>query len=284
MKSKIFFLIALLLFVYPLSVLAFDSNVYQEQRAQAVEKISIIKGDIEEMNQSGFTTTRLGDEFEILRQIHENNLFKINNNQLPDFVQFNERYDSIKEIISIAYQAKDELIALNKAVEELAAEIDIAQAKELYLEAEKEFVDERYEFTIKKIDATYEKLIELQGVRAKANAAYEATRKNLSNFLIENRFIIIGAIVIPITIYLIFRKSLKLRKLNKLISDIKFEVNVLKNEIKKAQEIYFVEGTIPEGEYSIKVKLYSDKIRELNRNLALFEEEKEKILNQKKKK
>lgn len=270
---------AILIIALPTTVLAIDTNAYQEQRQDAVNKINLIKDKIEEMKENEFTTTRLEDEFTILRQINENNLFKMTNDQLPDFEQFNTRYRSIEEIISIAYQAKDELFALNKAISDLSGEINTDQAKELYLEAEKEFIDERYEFATKKIDSTYEKLIELQGIQAKANAAYQATKQNLSNFLIENKFGIAAIIIVPILTYLIFRKKLKLNTLNNQINSIKFEIDVLKNEIKKAQEVYFVEGKIPEGEYSIKVKLYGDKIRELNRNLALFEEDKEILLN-----
>lgn len=278
-KGLFLIIMAILIIALPTTVLAIDTNAYQEQRQDAVNKINLIKDKIEEMKENEFTTTRLEDEFTILRQINENNLFKMTNDQLPDFEQFNTRYRSIEEIISIAYQAKDELFALNKAISDLSGEINTDQAKELYLEAEKEFIDERYEFATKKIDSTYEKLIELQGIQAKANAAYQATKQNLSNFLIENKFGIAAIIIVPILTYLIFRKKLKLNTLNNQINSIKFEIDVLKNEIKKAQEVYFVEGKIPEGEYSIKVKLYGDKIRELNRNLALFEEDKEILLN-----
>ena len=280
MNNKILIIMAILvLLLLPLNVLALDANAYTAQRQDSIEKINLAKDKIQEMKDTGFTTTRLEDEFTILRQIHENNLFKINNDQLPDFEQFNMRYKAIEQTILDSYQVKDELIALKKTIDESSKEIDTTVAKEMYLEAEKEFADERYEFAIKKIDATYEKIIELQGVQAKANAAYESTRKNLTNFLIENKLQIGLIIGVPLLTYLIFRKKIKLHSLNKQIDSIKFEAEVLKNEIKKAQEVYFVEGKIPEGEYSTKVKLYSDKIRELNRKVALLEEEKEKLIH-----
>lgn len=283
MNNKFFIMLAIILIVLPLTVIALDTNAYSEERQTAINNINITKDKIQEMKDLGFTTTRLEDEFTILRQTNENNLFKINNNQLPDFEQFEARLAEIQKTISVAYQVKDELDALKKTIENSSNEIDTTTAKELYLEAEKEFSDERYEFAITKIDATYEKIIELQGIQAKANAAYESTRKNLTNFLIDNQLQIGLIIGIPILIYLLFRKKLKLRSLDNKINSTKFEVEVLKNEIKKAQETYFIEGKIPEGEYSIKVKLYGDKIRELNRNAALMEEEKERLLHLKKK-
>lgn len=281
-KNMILTIFALLLI--SVSVFALDINAYQEQRQISVNKLNEIKDKIAEMKEDGFSTTRLDDEFVILRQIHENNLFKITNNQLPDFTQFDSRYNSIKEIMAEAYQVKDELMTLNETIKGLSGQMDTTQAKELYFQAEQEFADERYEFAVKNIDATYEKISELQGVQARANAAYEATRKNLATFLVDNRYPLAVIIFTPILVYLIFRKKIKLRNLEKQINEIKFEVEVLKNEIKKAQEIYFVEGKIPEGEYSIKVKLYSEKIREMNRNLALLEEQREGLLNKKAKK
>jgi hypothetical protein len=283
MNKQILAIIGIVLFLTPL-VLAIDSNLYSAERQDSIDKIGFARDKIDEMKQLGFTTTRLEDEFSILRQTQENNLFKINNKQVPDFAQFNLRYSEIEQTISNAYQVKDELDALKKAIDEVSKEINTNEAKDMFLEAEKEFIDERYEFATKKIDATYEKIIELQGVQAKANAAYEATRKNLVNFLIDYQLQIGLIIIVPLIIYLLFRKQLNLNSLNGRINNNKFEVEVLKNEIKKAQEIYFVEGKIPEGEYSIKVKLYGDKIRELNRNIALLEEEKEKLLNKKSKK
>jgi SHS2 domain-containing protein len=283
MNKQILAIIGIVLFLTPL-VLAVDSNLYSAERQDSIDKIGFARDKIDEMKQLGFTTTRLEDEFSILRQTQENNLFKINNKQVPDFAQFNLRYSEIEQTISNAYQVKDELDALKKAIDEVSKEINTNEAKDMFLEAEKEFIDERYEFATKKIDATYEKIIELQGVQAKANAAYEATRKNLVNFLIDYQIQIGLIIIIPLIVYLLFRKQFNLNSLNGKINNNKFEVEVLKNEIKKAQEIYFVEGKIPEGEYSIKVKLYGDKIRELNRNIALLEEEKEKLLNKKSKK
>jgi len=276
MERKIVSLILLLLLA--LFVFAADSNLpYSEERQSSVARINSIKETMDVMEQSGFSVTRLNDEFFVLRQIHENNLFKINNGAVPDFEAFNERAVTIEKIIADAYQVKDELFALNNALNAAEAEINISEPKEMYLEAEKEFIDERYEIAIQKIDATYEKIIELQGVQAKANAAYEAARKNISTFLIDNWAIVSAVIIIPLFIYLIFRRKIKRHFIKRKIESIEFEINVLKNEIKRAQEVYFVKGSLSEGEYSIKVKLYGEKIRDLNRQVAVLQEALEKL-------
>jgi hypothetical protein len=277
--------VLIILALFACTVFAADDNLpYSEERQAAVLKINLIKEKITTMEKEGFAVTRLNDEFFILRQVHENNLFKISNQQAPDFDAFDERAASIEKIMENAYQVKDELTALAKSLEEASLEINVSEPKEMYLEAEKEFADERYEFALTKIDATYEKIIELQGVQAKANAAYEATRKNLTTFAYDNRYIISVIVIVPLIIYAIFRRKIKRHFITSKISAIEFESNVLKNEIKRAQQIYFVEGKIPEGEYSIKVKLYGDKIRDLNRQVALLQEELEKLYPSGKKK
>jgi len=147
------------------------------------------------------------------------------------------------------------------------------------LEAEKEFSDERYEYATARIDATYAKMSELQGVEAKASAAYEATRKSVLGFVSDNWGFIVLVVVGPGFVYLLFRKRIKLWGLNRRIEGARFEEGVLKNEVKKAQENYFIEGRIAEGEYSIKVKMYGEKIRDLNRLAAVYEEKKAELLH-----
>jgi hypothetical protein len=262
---------------------AADNNGYYNEIQNSLNEISELKHKIDLMQQEGFSVNRLTDEFTILRQIHENNLFKISNNQEPDFSHFESRVNSIEGMMADAYRIKDELIALDKSINDVSSEIDTSQAKELYLEAEKEFIDERYEFALAKVDDAYSKIIELQGMQAKANAAYEAASKNIITLIEDNWVIILIAIFGPAIIYVIFRKQIHSKILQDTIDARKFEVDVLKNEIKNAQEIYFVKGTIPEAEYMIKVKLYGDRIRELNREIALFEEQKEKLFVNKKK-
>jgi hypothetical protein len=275
-KKNILLLALLLLFcVYSF---ALDANIYSSQIQAEKDKVAAFGVSISSMKENGFTVTRMLDELSILRQTAENNIYKIENNQLPDFETFNARADALDKILIEAQQIKDELVALKTTIDGLKGTIDITPLTEMRLEAEKEFADERYEYAIKQIDATYEKVSELQGIQAKANAAYDATRRSVLGFISENWGYILIVVLIPVIGYLIFRKKITLYRLNKRIEEVRFEEGVLKDEIKKAQELYFVGGKLPEAEYSIKVKMYGEKIRDLNRLAAVFEEKKEEIL------
>jgi len=50
------------------------------------------------------------------------------------------------------------------------------------------------------------------------------------------------------------------------------EIEVLKGEIRLSQEVYFIKGQMSESEYHIKIKIYSEKIRTLNKDTAMLSE------------
>lgn len=274
-----FVLLFAVLLLFSSFVFAFDANLYSSGIQSERNRIFDFNKSISDLKESGFAVSRMVDELSVLRQTSENNVYKVDNNLLPDFESFSVRADGLDKILIEAQQVKDELVALKKSIDGLEGKIDLVPLREMYLEAEKEFSDERYEYATAKIDASYAKMSELQGVEAKASAAYEATRRSVVGFVSDNWGYIVLLVVGPGLVYLVFRKRIKLRGLNKRIEEARFEEGVLKNEVKKAQENYFIEGRIPEGEYSIKVKMYGEKIRDLNRMAAMYEEKKAELLH-----
>jgi len=277
LNRKFVLLFALLLFCS--CVFSFDANLYSSGIQSEKDRIFVFGERISEMKESGFAVSRMVDELSVLRQTSENNVYKVDNNLVPDFDVFNFRADGLDKILIVAQQVKDELVALKRSIDGLEGKVDLVPLREMFLEAEKEFSDERYEYATARIDATYAKMSELQGVEAKASAAYEATRKSVLGFVSDNWGFIVLVVVGPGFVYLLFRKRIKLWGLNRRIEGARFEEGVLKNEVKKAQENYFIEGRIAEGEYSIKVKMYGEKIRDLNRLAAVYEEKKAELLH-----
>lgn len=263
------------------TVLAADYNS-QADLEQAQNTLKNINLQIQEIRDQGFTVTRFADEYSVLRELYLSAVALADSNRFVDLRLFYERADSLENTIQKSREAQDELVALKLSIDDASKTIDTTQAMEIYLEAEREFNDQRYEIAIQKIDDGYEKLVELQGVQAKANAAYEATRKNVFGFLEDNWQIILTIILIPIIFYLLFRKQVKLYRLTNKINGLEFEVNVLKDEIKKTQKEYFIDGKVSEEEYGIKVRMYSEKIRDLHGTLALFNEKKEALMSGKK--
>lgn len=249
----------------------------KEEFDLAQKKLSQINQDIRQIREEGFATVRFIDEFVLVREIYSSAYLLADANKPTDLKLFYERIENLEKLLINAKEVRDELIALKKAISEVDPNIDTNQVQVLYNEAEQEFNDQRYEFSMKKIDAAYEKIVELQGIEAKASAAYEAAQKNIVFFFENNWKTMLTIILIIIIVYLIFRKKIHLYYINNKIESIEFEINVLKNEIKKSQENYFISGSMTEEEYTIKAKMYAEKIRDLRGTLALYQEKKEKF-------
>ncbi|MFA5764197.1 MAG: hypothetical protein WC915_05315 [archaeon] len=276
MKTKNFWIGLILILII--------SNTWaiSQKLESAPESIESLRADLGKMERLGFGVTRITDELFIINQIYENNYNQEMKNLTADNKVLFDKIDDLKTLISSAYSLKDELIALDTSIIALDEEIDTNQARELYNDAEKEFLDERYEFVTIKIDLAYEKLSELQSDSAKTNAAYEATRKNIMGFLNDNWILISILILIPLSLYIIFRRKINRYLLQRKITENENEIHVLKNEIKKSQEKYFIQGKESEDSYQIKADLYGRKIREINKDNALLLEKLERNLHPKK--
>ena len=236
-------------------------------------KISRLQGQIANLRDDGFAIDRLADELFLVKQLLENNKNKEIADTPTSYVKLFEKLDSITKLIQQAKLINDELVTLQQALDDASAGLDVAQAQTIYDQAQQEFSDQRYEVSLDLIDKTYDKILELQSFQAKTSAIYDATSKNILSFIDENKEVLAAIILIPLIIYLIFRKKIKRRRLSRKIRMNEMEIDVLKNEIKNTQQKYFVSGGLSESEYTIKMNIYSEKIRDLNKDTALLQEE-----------
>jgi len=271
MKKLLFVVFFGLLF--SLAFAADNNFVWSDDLKEAKLATNNIAQQIISLRENGFKTTRITDEFSLIKQVYENNYLREKNGFLADYSLIKTKVAALNTLIALIYTTHDELAALDAAIVQASKELDVSAAKEIYLSAKQEYDDERYEFVSPKIDLTYEKINELQSLEAKTAAAYEATRKNVSAFFEDNWHYIALIVIVPSVIYLIFRKKIKrTRKLARLEAN-RAEINVLKKEMMASQEKYFVQQKLPESEYHIKIRLYAEKIRNLNGENALLEKE-----------
>ncbi|MBT4870985.1 MAG: hypothetical protein HON47_05410, partial [Candidatus Diapherotrites archaeon] len=182
------------------------------------------------------------------------------------------RIDLVNEIIELAYLTKDEINAVKKATLELTDEIDVSGVDEIIVLAEVEFVDERYERAGEYVEKAYDKMIELQSIEAKAEVVYLAARQNIETFLRENWEVLLGSVIAIFVFFFLFGRRLKRSFLKRKIKANYAEIEVLKGEIRLSQEVYFIKGQMSESEYHIKIKIYSEKIRTLNKDTAMLSE------------
>jgi len=278
--SKRFLLLLLILILSLSLVVAEDVNTpdtnapkFSLEYGLAGSRLARVQRDIVGLRDNGFEVQRFADELFVIKQLFENNKNKEIEGEVASYTRLFEKVESLGDLIDRAKLVKDELATLKIAVEEAAKELDMGPAQEMYLQAEQEFSDQRYEKAIEIVDKTYEKILELQSFEAKTSAIYSATSKSLVTFIIDNWDIIAAILAIPIIIFLIFRKKIKRATLAKKINQNELEIDVLKNEIKNTQQRYFIGGGLSESEYMIKMNIYSEKIRDLNKDIALLQEE-----------
>ncbi len=246
------------------------------------EQIREISKKVVELDEGGFSLARIRDEFYLVRQEFDYTVEIEKKGFEVDYSKTFSRLEAVRKSIDLAYLVRDEIDTLKAAVLEVEDEIDTTQVYEIILFIDDEFNDERYEKAQELVEQAYEKLIELQSVEAKASVAYQAARQNIEGFIEDQWFNIVVILLGAIVIYLLFRKKVKCFILKKKIRVNEDELIVLKDEIKSAQKKYFIDGKLPEGEYTIKVSFFSEKIRELHRTNAVFLEELEETKVRKK--
>ncbi|MBT7241139.1 MAG: hypothetical protein HN878_01470 [Candidatus Diapherotrites archaeon] len=247
--------------------------VISDSALEARSAISLLRTRISLMKDEGFGLVRINDGFFIVRQEFENEVEVEKKGVLAaDYSIVFERIDLVNEIIELAYLTKDEINAVKKATLELTDEIDVSGVDEIIVLAEVEFVDERYERAGEYVEKAYDKMIELQSIEAKAEVVYLAARQNIETFLRENWEVLLGSVIAIFVFFFLFGRRLKRSFLKRKIKANYAEIEVLKGEIRLSQEVYFIKGQMSESEYHIKIKIYSEKIRTLNKDTAMLSE------------
>jgi flagellar motility protein MotE (MotC chaperone) len=277
------FLLVFLVLVFTQGVFANDTNdtntsteiifEYSENYNYYFALSKEIRSEIVELRDQGFIVGRLADELFVLEQLLENNKNREEQGESPSYARLEEKVSEIREILKEARLAQDELRTLEIAIEEVDKELDASEAWQIYEKGVQEFNDQRYENVTDLVEDAYEKIIEIQSIEARTSAIADAATRNLVGFLRENWINILLIVGTPLVLLFIFRKKIKRYLLRKKVDENNSEINVLKNELRKAQDGYFVKADLPEEEYQIKVKIYSQKIRDLNRENAVLLED-----------
>ena len=83
-------------------------------------------------------------------------------------------------------------------------------------------------------------------------------------------------IAVLFIVYLVTKSRIEKFLIKRKIKKLGIEERVLKELIAKTQKDYFEKGTVSEGNYNIKMKKFSELIRDIHREVPLLKEELEK--------
>jgi hypothetical protein len=155
--------------------------------------------------------------------------------------------------------------------------VNLSKAIEMLSEAEKELLDGRFSEAQKIAANAYGEIDSAEAERVRQNTVFESARRNIENFIYENwQNILIVALTIMVLGF-VFQKQIRRFLVNAKISSLISEKKTYEDMIKRTQRGYFESGNINELTYHIKIKKYSDLIRNVNRQIPLLKEELKKI-------
>lgn len=277
-KEKNLVLILLLIMLSAQCLAVIDVNMDGLSSTAKASKRNIDNADaaVRNMALGGLPRTRAKDTVLIAENLFEIATQNERGGKGIDYKAVNEKALEAIELSEKAFQISDELALLKETIDSLEEEIDWGQATALYELGVDELENQRYELALVKIDETYDKILELQSIEARTSAMYDAASKNITNFLIENRVLLSLIIGIPIILYVIFKSRIRRYFLKKKIKRLELEINVVSDQIKKAQKEYFETGTLAESTYQVRGEIYGETVRSLNREISVTREEIEK--------
>lgn len=227
--------------------------------------------DMLKMKEDGIPITRYNDTLLLIKDLLRAQEVIIENNGTPNFNMIIEKLNELKDLKLKAYRARDELRALEFAINQ-SKDINLTEVMKLYNQAKTEFENERYEECLEWIEKTYDKISELEALQTKVKAFYEATTTGITHF-VRSRWKEIISLILAIVIgYLTLHKKIEEILIKRKIKSLELRKKAIRKLIAETQRDYFERGKISETTYHIRIKKYGELMRDVNRQILLLKE------------
>jgi hypothetical protein len=229
------------------------------------QNIKDLRENINQMKFIGLNTNRINDQMYILSSKYSDGSYTKD--------QFYIKSNEIKSIIDLAFKTYDELQIVEKDLVNVDNKLDVSEIRIILDDAIVEMNNERYEKALDKIDLARTKLDELGSVQMRAKTISSQLQKTIFSVLVVYRLPIIITLSILLILYLVFRRRLRIYKLNKKINSLERKKHVLIDLAKNLQQDYFVDNKVSEINYQVKYEKYTTMVRDLERDVALLRED-----------
>jgi hypothetical protein len=188
-------------------------------------------------------------------------------------------YEKVVELTAVikqrkqkAYELKDMIRASELRIEDFNLQsVDTAAAEQILATAVSEFQNERFEDVEKILGDVDAKLIELSAETTIVNTLYKAGRDNITTFVQERYREILLLLGSFLAIGILLYNRIMIRALRRKIKDMKVEIGVLEELMKRAQTDYFAKGDIPKQTFEIKMAKFKEKLVEIKQKLPVAE-------------
>jgi hypothetical protein len=182
--------------------------------------------------------------------------------------------NDVDKIYIMAFDARDYTDALTLFYDEIEKEnVDMSSVDEMIIQINLEFENERYERIERLVDATYDEIIEIQSSNSALMVFYESTSNKIISFFEDHYKEFSVFVLFLLLMYLIFKKSIRSSSLRQKIRRRELRKDIIKDLIKKTQKQYFSHGKMSEGMYSIRIRKFSEIVRNLDKEIFGFREE-----------
>jgi len=267
-KCKLLLFSLLIIIIVP--IVSAENETYQiEQDFIKIDSLIL------DLSNDGFQVQRVNDTYQAAIQVFEAQQ-QIKYESRRDYKLVFQYIDDIEELYKQAYIAKDEIDYVNSLYQEVKnsnPEIDLSEADKIIEEMNFEFNNEVYDKAYSLARESYAKIIQIEGQQTALNLAYLATTRSIKNFFIENWITIIIVTFSFIVFYIVFHNRIMYYRTKAKIRKLETESKVLESLIMNSQRAYFEEGTISESTYRIRIKKFSELVRDINRQIPLLKEE-----------
>ena len=190
---------------------------------------------------------------------------------VPDFDLVSQKISELRELRNVAVLSRDELSALEILVDDFSQEDD-GLLQNFLGTARNEFETERFELVLEEVDKAYIRMSELEALDTKLRAAYDATSRNIMDFLYGVRFYLFGFLLFLFLVFIFARKHVLRFRLRRKIRDLEFRKRVINDLMANIQKEYFENNSLSESNYHVRSKKYGELIRDLNRQRPILEE------------
>lgn len=264
----VFFIIAVMHSAYSL-----ESNESMAARGN----ITSAEKCFDEMIEKNISIQRVNESLREAKQLYDAQFALEQKGSKANYKLVNEYSLELCELKETAVKAKDELMIFIETYNDAAKGANLSSMDKEYEGILKSFEEERFDETSGLISKGYTRLSEVEASQTALNLFYDNTTKSLKKFFSEN-WKIIGIVMVSfIFILVIFGETFRRAMIRKKISALRMKKDSILQLIKKTQGEYFTTKRMSEGEFSVKIKTFTEMIRDVDRQLPVLNEKLAKV-------
>ena len=149
--------------------------------------------------------------------------------------------------------------------------INASSAWQLYNNAQTEFENERYENAKEALNAITPKLDQIQVDATRLTTQLLAQKNRFMEWVKNNVISIVLTIFVIAGLALFFYKKMEISLIQRKITHLQIEQEVLADLMKRAQKEYYNDGKITKSMYTMKTELYKNRTEEIKTTLPILQ-------------